>query len=100
MAVADGRRVYDATAIGSLVGALVDEPLSGSIGDAGLSDRELDVLRLVAQGHSNAEVAAELHVSVSTVRTHVRNILTKIGALDRTQAVVWAYEHRIVAPRR
>ncbi|MEM7276404.1 MAG: LuxR C-terminal-related transcriptional regulator, partial [Actinomycetota bacterium] len=57
-----------------------------------------EVLRLVAAGRSNAEIGQRLHLGVSTVRSHVRNILAKIGATNRTQAVVWAYENRVVRP--
>jgi DNA-binding NarL/FixJ family response regulator len=49
------------------------------------------VLRALADGHSNAEIAARMHLSTETVRTHVKRILTKLGVRDRTQAVVWAY---------
>ncbi|MCK9875452.1 response regulator transcription factor [Frankia sp. AgPm24] len=56
-----------------------------------LTDRETDVLRALAEGQTNSEIAATLHVSVETVRTHVKRILSKLGVRDRTQAVVWAY---------
>jgi DNA-binding NarL/FixJ family response regulator len=63
-----------------------------------LSDRELDVVRLVAQGLSNAEIASALFLSEATVKSHIARILAKLNLRDRVQVAVYAYEHAIVRP--
>jgi DNA-binding NarL/FixJ family response regulator len=63
-----------------------------------LTGREQDVLALVARGSSNAEIAAELFISLATVKTHVSRLLTKLDARDRAQLIVVAYESGFVAP--
>ncbi|WP_049559479.1 response regulator [Nonomuraea sp. SBT364] len=67
-------------------------------GLAGLTDREREILVLIARGHSNAEIAAELGVSPSTVKNHVTSVFAKIGARDRAQAVIAAYEAGLINP--
>ncbi|MDR7276564.1 response regulator transcription factor [Catenuloplanes atrovinosus] len=71
-------------------------PVRQDLGD--LSPRELDVVRLTAQGRTNAEIAAELFISVGTVKTHLSSVQAKLGARNRVEIAAWAWERRLVAP--
>jgi ATP/maltotriose-dependent transcriptional regulator MalT len=86
------------------IGAHLDARLSDSrvrpTLPAGLTDREVEVLRLVAAGKTNSEVAAELYLSVKTVSRHLSNIFTKVGVTSRAAATAFAFEHNLVANRR
>jgi DNA-binding NarL/FixJ family response regulator len=79
-------------------GSSTGGPAGDRLRDARLTDREAEVLRLMTTGLSNAEIAAKLVVGVETVKTHVGNVLTKLGARDRTQAVIAAYESGFISP--
>jgi len=63
-----------------------------------LTDREVDVLRLIARGSTNREIAGELFISEGTVKTHIGHILAKLGLRDRSAAIVFAFDHGLVGP--
>jgi DNA-binding NarL/FixJ family response regulator len=71
-------------------------PRAGGMWPAGLTDREVDVLRLVARGHSNREIAKALFVSEATVHTHVINIYGKSGVKTRAGATLFAIENDLI----
>jgi len=97
--VARGESLLFPAAIRRLAGARADgRPPADRLASARLTDRGADVLRLMATGLSNAEIAAALHVGVETAKTHVGNVLAKVGARDRTAAVVAANESGFVTP--
>jgi DNA-binding NarL/FixJ family response regulator len=89
----------------SITRSVIDEfvrrsPRTPASGDATaqLTDRELEILKLLTTGLSNAEIASGLIVSEATVKTHVTHLLMKLGVRDRVQAVIYAYETGIVRP--
>ncbi|WP_338496788.1 response regulator transcription factor [Streptomyces sp. SJL17-4] len=95
--VAAGEAILFPTALRRMVAA---RPLdsAAALPRAALTGREEEVLRLMATGLSNPEIAESLTVSLETVKTHVGNVLTKLGAQNRTHAVVIAYESGLVVP--
>ena len=76
--------------------AAVAERLAVRMGGPGLTSRELDVLALIVKGNSNKEIASALTISEATVKTHINNILSKLGASDRTQAATMALQRGII----
>ncbi|MBL1285988.1 response regulator [Streptomyces sp. NPDC057067] len=97
--VAEGESLLFPAAVRQLAANYGTSKARDAMERAALTDREAAVLRLMARGRSNAEIAAELVVGVETVKTHVSAVLAKLGARDRTQAVIAAYESGFVAPR-
>ena len=98
--VVEGVALFAPEVTRQLVGTLArPRPPAGTPAElATLTPRELEVLRLVAGGLSNQNVARELHLTEATVKTHVARILAKLGLSSRTQAVVAAYESGLITP--
>ncbi len=88
-AVADGQSVFDAGVASRIVAGRVSAD-TASVSDEPLSEREMDVLRLMAEGMNNREIGRALWIGESTVKTHVSHILRKLGQSDRTSAVLGA----------
>ena len=61
-----------------------------------LTEREMEILLLIAKGYSNQEIASASHITIKTVKTHVSNILSKLEVQDRTQAVIYAFQHNLI----
>jgi len=76
------------------------DPVTGRRAISGITDRERDVLTLVGRGLANTEIAADLTISIATVKTYVTRLLTKLDARDRVQLVIIAYDTGLVAPAR
>jgi DNA-binding NarL/FixJ family response regulator len=101
--VADGDALLSPRITRRLIEEFAQRPDPSAASQApvnGLTERELEVLGLVAKGRSNLEIAGELHMSPATAKTHVSRLLTKLSARDRTELVVIAYETGIALPGR
>ncbi|MCK2240369.1 MULTISPECIES: response regulator [unclassified Crossiella] len=97
--VAGGDTLLFPTAIRALAAEHHSRRAEDTLARAQLTEREEAVLRLMATGLSNAEIAEKLFVGLQTVKTHVGNVLAKLQARDRTQAVIAAYESGFITPR-
>lgn len=96
--VAAGESLLFPAQIRRLAAARGNAAARGTMARAALTERETEVLRLVARGLTNGEIAEQLFLGVQTVKTHVSSLLAKLGARDRTQAVILAYESGFVTP--
>jgi DNA-binding NarL/FixJ family response regulator len=93
-----GQAVLDPAVRGALVKAAAARPARPPTLPDGLTEREAEVLALIAQGLSNTEIADRLFVAEATVKTHVNRIFTKTASRDRTQAAAYAHRHGLAAP--
>ena len=98
--VAHGDALLSPSVTRRIVEQFARQPVRGSVGAEldRLTEREREVLRSLASGKSNAELATELFVGEGTIKTHVSSVLSKLGLRDRVQAVVFAYESGLVTP--
>jgi DNA-binding NarL/FixJ family response regulator len=99
--VAAGESLLAPSVTSRVIERMASQPAPETTSDArltALTPRERQVLELVASGLSNSEIAASLVIEESTVKTHTKRILGKLGARDRVQAVIFAYEHGVTSP--
>ncbi|WP_424216280.1 response regulator (plasmid) [Streptomyces sp. BI20] len=96
--VAEGETLLFPAAVRALAAEYGNREARAGLARAGLTEREESVLRLMARGLTNAEISRELLVGTETIKSHVSAVLAKLGARDRTQAVITAYESGFVTP--
>jgi DNA-binding NarL/FixJ family response regulator len=96
-AVAKGENVWSRDKMRSISGALRTPRITPSL-EISLSEREAEVLRLMAAGSTNKQIAQTMNISYETVKEHVQHVLRKIGLTDRTQAAVWALRNGLLGP--
>ena len=97
-AAADGEALISPSVTARLLSTFAQGPISGRVAQpvTPLTDREEEVLTHVAHGLTNAEIAGELHVSVSTIKTHLASLMTKLDVRNRVELAIWAHEtHRV-----
>jgi DNA-binding NarL/FixJ family response regulator len=97
--VARGETAMTRAMAGKLLKSVANRMADEGKGEQALSERELYVLRLVASGASNQEIAEKLSISINTVKSHLKNILEKLQLENRTQAAAYALTHGLVFPR-
>jgi DNA-binding NarL/FixJ family response regulator len=89
-----GKRVVHATLLAATAGGARPEPAAAPPPD-GLTDREVEILGLIARGMTNPEIAAQLFLSNHTIKTHISRIFAKTGSRDRAAAIGYAHRHNI-----
>ncbi len=97
--VMNGETAMTRAMAGKLLKVVANRMADGEKGEQALTERELFVLRLVASGASNQELAQKLSISVNTVKSHLKNILEKLQLENRTQAATYALKHGLISPR-
>ena len=97
--VVKGETAMTRAMAGKLLKAVANRLAEGEKGEQALTERELYVLRLVASGATNLEIADKLSISINTVKSHLKNILEKLQLENRTQAATYALQHGLVSPR-
>ncbi|WP_026931678.1 response regulator [Glycomyces tenuis] len=95
-AASDGESLVSPSVTVRLLQRLAEPVARGPKAEEVLTERELDVVEHVARGRTNAEIAGALFVSVSTVKTHLEAVRMKLGARNRTEIAIWAWEHGVV----
>jgi DNA-binding NarL/FixJ family response regulator len=95
-AAANGDALVSPSVTVRLLAHLAARPAARPSAAHALSPRELDVVRAVARGRTNSEIGAELFVSLSTVKTHLTNVHSKLGTRNRVEIAAWAWEHQLV----
>jgi two-component system nitrate/nitrite response regulator NarL len=96
--VAQGEAAMTRTMAARLLKTVAQHAVSSAAGEQALTEREIDVLRLVAQGFSNPHIAQQLNITVNTVKVHLRNILDKLQVDNRTQAAAYAVRSGLLPP--
>lgn len=97
--VTEGETAMTRAMAGKLLKVVANRLADDEKGEQALTERELFVLRLVASGASNMEIAQKLSISINTVKSHLKNILEKLQLENRTQAATYAVKHGLVSPR-
>jgi DNA-binding NarL/FixJ family response regulator len=99
-AAADGDALIAPSVTARLLDAFADAgPASPAQPVEALTDREEQIVAAVARGRTNSEIARELHITLSTVKTHITSLMTKLGARNRVEIAMWAYETKRVRSR-